>query len=306
MRSMMNQPSKTSKRFSKLEYEKISQEPNRLSPKPILPPPLLILDLNGSLIYRPKFKDGEKRPDPIIRPNLSEFFNYIFGKELMGLNEYPNWEVMIWSSAQGKNVGIMCDLLGIQKREKRFERFQSQSPQHRYSTRSKGLLDKLESLELQANDEPSKTLPKLVDPMNNQNLKRKRSVLDIWDRSQMNLKPKDFDRKVSTTKDLNSIWKSIKYFDPYTQKEYSYGPKNTIIIDDSPEKLSLQPYNLCQIKEFNGDLNDDSLLEIIKTLKEIKPQSNFSSYLKSKSDQNQSQSQSQTNPEDQISKEVSE
>ena len=53
----------------------------------------------------------------------------------------------------------------------------------------------------------------------------------------MNLSSKDFNRKVSTIKDLNSVWKKVKYLDPYTQIQYQYGPKNTIIIDDSPEKL---------------------------------------------------------------------
>lgn len=287
--NLMNQSSKLSKSFSKLEYEKACKEPTEVTnAKPaILPPPLLILDLNGTLVHK-------KRPNPIKRPYIDEFFDYIFGEESIGSKEYPNWEVMIWSSAQAQNVRKMCDLLGIEKRENLVSNNDPTIPHHRYPTRSKvNLLNDLEKLTINSNGN--------LQNDHHQNLKRKRSVLEIWDRSQMNLSREDFNRKVSTTKDLNSIWKKIKYLDPYDQTEYQYGPENTIIIDDSPEKLSLQPYNLCQIKEFKGDETDKSLLEIIETLKEIKSQSDFSSYLKNRYDQDQSQE----NPEDEIPKETS-
>ncbi|KAH9815442.1 HAD-like domain-containing protein, partial [Melampsora americana] len=239
------------------------------------PPPLLILDLNGTLIYR-------KKPNSIIRPYVNEFFDYIFSKESIGSKEYPNWEVMIWSSAQKHNVRMMCDLLGIEKRESSVTKNHSMnSNHHHHQTGSKDdILSNFENLTVQSND-------RIPQSNHHRDLNIKRSVIEIWDRSQMNLSQKDFNRKVSTTKDLNSIWTTIKYLDPYDQSEYQYGPKNTIIIDDSLEKLSLQPYNLCQIQEFKGSREDNELLEMIKTLKQIKLQSNFSSYLKHKKNQDQ-------------------
>lgn len=44
---------------------------------------------------------------------------------------------------------------------------------------------------------------------------------------------------------------------------------------------SLQPHNLCVIKEYVGDDKDDELLKMIDTLKRLRTQSNFVSFLKS-------------------------
>ncbi|EGG00919.1 uncharacterized protein MELLADRAFT_92884 [Melampsora larici-populina 98AG31] len=278
MRSVINQSNKVSKSISKLEYEKISAELNELTnpntsiPPP--PPPLLILDLNGTLVMK-------KRPNPIKRPY-----------------EYTNWEVMIWSSAQPQNVKKMCELLEIEKREHGLvpkndyldppihhhshryltrskvnssnskiksnetpqtnHEHQHQNPTPKNHKRKRSILEIWDTSQMNLSDEDfnrkvsttkdSNSIWKKIkslDPYTQQEYdygpkNHKRLVLEIWDRSQMNLSDQDFNRKVSTTKDLNSIWKKIKYLDPYTQQEYDYGPKNTIIIDDSPEKLEIE------------------------------------------------------------------
>jgi hypothetical protein len=58
-------------------------------------PKLLVLDLNGTLVYR----DNAKR-DIILRPHMERFMKYIFDSS-------NNFAVMVWSSAQPKNVDKM-------------------------------------------------------------------------------------------------------------------------------------------------------------------------------------------------------
>ncbi|GES84634.1 HAD-like protein [Rhizophagus clarus] len=58
-------------------------------------PKLLVLDLNGTLVYR---ANGKR--DIILRPFMSRFMKYIFDSS-------NNFAVMVWSSAQPKNVDKM-------------------------------------------------------------------------------------------------------------------------------------------------------------------------------------------------------
>jgi TFIIF-interacting CTD phosphatase-like protein len=65
---------------------------------------LLILDLNGTLVYRPRNPAKDRDLDmlqvsmtPILRPHLEEFMTYIF----------EHFKVMFWSSATPRNVQSM-------------------------------------------------------------------------------------------------------------------------------------------------------------------------------------------------------
>jgi hypothetical protein len=65
---------------------------------------LLILDLNGTLLYRPKILEKDRYVDmrtssqkPILRPHLTEFVTYIF----------RHYKIMFWSSATPRNVHAM-------------------------------------------------------------------------------------------------------------------------------------------------------------------------------------------------------
>jgi hypothetical protein len=59
---------------------------------------LIILDLNGTLLYRPK----SNRPTHFVaRPFAQKFLSYVLS----------NFHVMVWSSAQPKNVEVMCQRL---------------------------------------------------------------------------------------------------------------------------------------------------------------------------------------------------
>jgi NLI interacting factor-like phosphatase len=64
---------------------------------------LMILDLNGTLVHRPKnpldgsFTRHHASQSPILRPYIRDFTDFIF----------ENFEVMIWSSAMPRNVRSM-------------------------------------------------------------------------------------------------------------------------------------------------------------------------------------------------------
>ena len=65
---------------------------------------LLILDLNGTLLYRPRHPERDRNRDmrqssqkPLLRPHLPEFISYIF----------RHFKVMFWSSATPRNVKAM-------------------------------------------------------------------------------------------------------------------------------------------------------------------------------------------------------
>ena len=78
--------------------------PRHSSTSTQIQPKLLVVDLNGTLVYRPKSFNRNAHP----RPYLKCFLEYIFG---MGGSADGKrcWEVFVWSSAQPHNVRAMVD-----------------------------------------------------------------------------------------------------------------------------------------------------------------------------------------------------
>jgi hypothetical protein len=72
------------------------------------------------------------------------------------------------------------------------------------------------------------------------------------------------------------VWKQLPEF----------GPTDTILLDDSPEKTILQPHNHCVVSEFNHKSPDfkahgDCELMLVKAyLEKIQHQDNVSNYIK--------------------------
>ncbi len=189
---------------------------------------LLVLDLNGALLFRPKHKKS-RTCHP--RPYLSTFTSFLFHPATR------EWlDTMVWSSAQPKNVGWMV--------ERAFG-------QH---------VDKL----------------KLV-----------------WTRDQMGLSKAEYGRKTQTTKDLSCVWASLGDFNG----------KNTILLDDSPSKARLQPYNHICVEEYTRsargaadkgddlvakmgslslgvDDDDETLLAVIGILDSIKSEDDVAKWVK--------------------------
>jgi len=67
---------------------------------------LLVLDLNGTLIYRNKGGSNSRVSYP--RPYLGCFFKYLY-RPLADENTPRPWEVFVWSSAQPHNVRTMLE-----------------------------------------------------------------------------------------------------------------------------------------------------------------------------------------------------
>lgn len=107
--------------------------------------------------------------------------------------------------------------------------------------------------------------------------KNKEKILVLWDRTSFNLSTRDFNRKSLTIKDLDKVWSHFKG---------EYDATNTILLDDSPKKAQLQPYNCIHPTEFehtsedfaaNGDAE---LINVMNYLKKLQFQSNVANYMK--------------------------
>ncbi|KXN91240.1 hypothetical protein AN958_01762, partial [Leucoagaricus sp. SymC.cos] len=192
---------------------------------------LLVLDLNGTLVYRSphkpfrgphaqgasttavavddvyaQFDPSQPRPIRAVypRPYLASFRNYLF---------HPNtkrWlDTMVWSSAQPHSVDDMV--------EKCFG-------------------------------------------------DRKEELVAVWARDRLGLNASDYGRKVQTTKDLDKPWKELNSAssdveNPVETPEPSssttddekrnHSAKTTLLLDDSSLKAHLQPYNHLCLKEYD-------------------------------------------------------
>jgi hypothetical protein len=107
------------------------------------------------------------------------------------------------------------------------------------------------------------------------NIFEDRSLLLKWHRGHFNFKHSEFNSKVEGIKNLERIWKELP----------QYNITNTIAIDDTPIKLSLQPYNLVKISTFNPldttKDNDNTLLQLMDYLELVKDEPNAAFYIKS-------------------------
>ncbi|KAG8961290.1 hypothetical protein FRC00_012723 [Tulasnella sp. 408] len=101
----------------------------------------------------------------------------------------------------------------------------------------------------------------------------------IWARDTLGLNKAQYYQKVQTVKNLDVVW---------NQLPYSVG--NTLLIDDSPLKAHMQPYNHIVLKEYDHQLfvrrldpeapKDDTLLSVIGLLSEAIRQSNVAHWIR--------------------------
>ncbi|KAK4688169.1 hypothetical protein P7C73_g1940, partial [Tremellales sp. Uapishka_1] len=165
---------------------------------------LLVLDLNGALVYRTAHTGLARKSYP--RPYLSAFLEYLFLPEPAGAKR--PWEVFVWSSAQPHNVRSMV--------EKAFgprwiEGVWDEEDMGRKNDREKGGEGRL---------------------------------LGVWARDQMGLDEADYGRKVQTVKDLRKV---------HDHLALSFDESNTVLLDDSPLKGVLQPWNQVVVPEYDRE-----------------------------------------------------
>ncbi|ESK90306.1 phosphoprotein phosphatase [Moniliophthora roreri MCA 2997] len=160
---------------------------------------LIVLDLNGALVFRPALEDSGRR-EIHPRPYVPSFRKYLSHPKTMA------WlDTMVWSSAQPHNVKKMV--------EKCFG---------------------------------TKTCLKAC-----------------WARDKLGLDQKSYGQNVQTTKDLSKIWKthtftsspSLEFLIPGSSKRsHNHNTQTTILLDDSPHKTHLQPFNHICIREYNKEM----------------------------------------------------
>ncbi|KAF9929182.1 hypothetical protein FBU30_001795 [Linnemannia zychae] len=115
----------------------------------------------------------------------------------------------------------------------------------------------------------------------------------VWNREHLRLHNSDYNRKVLTLKDLEFIWTEIDMERSKAkpdqlavggQYEFRYDQTNTVLIDDSPHKTQLQPYNSMIVPDFDATRqqsgDDQELLKVIHYLKELMLQDNVSAYVR--------------------------
>ncbi|WWD16750.1 hypothetical protein CI109_101181 [Kwoniella shandongensis] len=182
-------------------------------------PKLLVLDLNGALVYRTRGTGDSRRPHP--RPYLSCFLQYLFLPEREGLRP---WEVFVWSSAQPHNVRAMVE--------------------GAFGQRWIGGIWEPETRE------------------GKEGLKRGEGRLTgVWARDKMGLNASDYSRKVQTTKDLNKVIDHVHDLSEHpSQLLPDLNEKTTVLLDDSPLKAVLQPWNQIVIPEYDKREHQDSKL----------------------------------------------
>ncbi|KAF8948777.1 hypothetical protein BGZ47_002750 [Haplosporangium gracile] len=124
----------------------------------------------------------------------------------------------------------------------------------------------------------------------------------VWTRKDFRLSEHDYNKKVLTIKDLEFIWNAIKTEKASTalkgaaaatvvdgnkaleEQPEVFDQTNTVLIDDSFDKVQLQPYNGVQLLDFDEDLaragTDCELLKVRRYLEELIYQKNVSAYMR--------------------------
>ncbi|BEI95795.1 hypothetical protein CcaverHIS631_0107440 [Cutaneotrichosporon cavernicola] len=147
-------------------------------------PKLLVLDLNGALVYRNERGSTSRTAYP--RPFLANFLSYLFGNDPDG----RGYEVLVWSSAQPHNVRNMVESTfepdlyrGVWKTEPHEEKEGSEeegSEREGSEARGEGRL------------------------------------LNVWARDKMGLSQAAYRQKVQTVKDLRKVTDEFKAYDEKT------------------------------------------------------------------------------------------
>ncbi|KAI9275352.1 HAD-like domain-containing protein [Sporodiniella umbellata] len=122
----------------------------------------------------------------------------------------------------------------------------------------------------------SSARPQSVDFMCRMFGRHREKIAVMWDRTSLGLSPGQYQSKVQTVKDLDKVWAYFGYS--------KFNPMNTIMIDDSADKLVLQPYNVIHPSEFEHGATsflssgDSQLIQIVEYLKKARYQSNIPNY----------------------------
>ena len=232
------------------EYIATSDDPSHLLTDPTSSRKLLVLDLNGTLLYRSSHpsKNAPRYPIPgqggfqprlrsvHPRPYLPSFKSYIFHPSNKG------WlDVMVWSSAQPHSVNDMVDKCFHDQRHHFVAVWARDTlglPQHLYST--------------------------AIPPITHTTVDTQYTFTNFISVPRISKFPLKA-RKVQTLKDLNIPWSKLFTPDSPVVESHStsrHTAMSTLLMDDSPHKAELQPYNHLCVKEYSNVIRNRDLVSL--------------------------------------------
>ncbi|KAK6506955.1 hypothetical protein TWF481_005412 [Arthrobotrys musiformis] len=105
-------------------------------------------------------------------------------------------------------------------------------------------------------------------------------ILRIFTREDMDIPHKYFKLKVSTFKRLSMVWDALAE----QNSDWEFDQTNTVLMDDSTEKASSEPYNHLLVPEYTPEIHssggDGALGNIAGYLEEVRKWENISSYIR--------------------------
>lgn len=99
----------------------------------------------------------------------------------------------------------------------------------------------------------SSARPDNVHKMLNQILSRedRNRLVAVWGRDTLGLCADDYNRRVQCYKRLSVMWRDLE-----TRLGQRWDQSNTLLVDDSSEKSRSEPFNLIQLPEFKGNIQE--------------------------------------------------
>ncbi|KAH8652355.1 HAD-like domain-containing protein [Xylariales sp. PMI_506] len=101
-----------------------------------------------------------------------------------------------------------------------------------------------------------KMLPRLLSPTD------QGKIVAIWGRDTLGLSHADYNQRVQCYKRLEVLWAdpNVAASHPDAAIGGRWDQTNTVLVDDSNEKARTEPYNLIQLPEFEGDINEQGFV----------------------------------------------
>ncbi|ETS77059.1 hypothetical protein PFICI_10933 [Pestalotiopsis fici W106-1] len=125
-----------------------------------------------------------------------------------------------------------------------------------------------------------KMVPQILSPADQERL------VAVWGRDTLGLSADDYNQRVQCYKRLERFWgdESVATSHPEAHLGRRWDQTNTVLIDDSKEKARSQPYNIIQLPEFEGDIEEGGyvLPQVHNYLNELAFQRDISSFIREK------------------------
>ncbi|KAK2749443.1 hypothetical protein FQN57_006377 [Myotisia sp. PD_48] len=199
------------------------------SPQPLL----VILDLNGTLIYR---KSRKHPPTFTKRPGLDQFLNHLFS----------NYKVMIWTSSQPKTVtAVLEKLLPPSMRRELMATWSRQDLDLTHQQYSQKVQVYKRLNKVWADGAIQSRYPSPNAENTGQTAKKA-------------------NKKKYKLQNINTALKA----DLYNQDNH-WNQTNTVLIDDSRLKAAGQPYNIIEIPEFTNDSTVDEIKNLTIVMRQL-------------------------------------